>query len=125
MAPRATSVARTSSVTCGAVAAIASGAGLTLDRVWLAEQGDGFEFYSNGAKVLTEFETKGKVRSFYRFDLEALSSASSVVDALSNPVGIVYHVSESDLLPFADKYNSSLQNHSRALLEYARAHHLY
>ena len=107
-----------------AVAAIASGAGLTLDRVWLAEQGEGFEFYSNGARVLTEFETKGKARSFYKFDLESLLS-SNAGNALSNPVGIVYHVSESDLLPFADKYNSSLQNHSRALLEYARAHHLY
>jgi hypothetical protein len=108
-----------------AVAAIASGAGLTLDRVWLAEKGDGFEFYSNGARVLTEFETTGKKRGFYKFDLESLSAASSTDKALTTPVGIVYHVSESDLLPFADKYNSSLQNHSRALLEYAQTHHLY
>lgn len=108
-----------------AVAAIGSGAGLTLDRVWLAEEGDGFEFYSNGARVLTEFETAGKKRSFYKFDLESLSSDSGSVESLSSPVGIVYHVSESDLMPFADRYNASLQNHSRSLLEYARSHHLY
>jgi hypothetical protein len=107
----------------GAVAAIPSGAGLTLDQVWLAEEGEGFEFYSNGARVLTEFETTGTKRGFYKFDLESLASNSG--DAISSPVGIVYHVSESDLLPFADRYNSSLQNHSRALLEYARAHRLY
>lgn len=106
-----------------AVAAIASGAGLTLDQVWLAEEGEGFEFYSNGARVLTEFETTGTKRGFYKFDLESLASSSG--EAFSSPVGIVYHVSESDLLPFADRYNSSLQNHSRALLEYARAHRLY
>jgi len=118
-----------------AVAAIASGAGLTLDQVWLAEEGEGFEFYSNGARVLTEFETTATKRTFYKFDLEPLASYSTAAgssagnrgprETFSNPVGIVYHVSESDLLPFADRYNSSLQNHSRALLEYARAHRLY
>ncbi|MEK6409047.1 MAG: peptidoglycan recognition family protein [Acidobacteriota bacterium] len=108
-----------------AVAAIASGAGLTLDKVWLAEQGDGYEFYSNGARVLTEFEITGMKRSFYRFDLEALTDGSGQGEILSLPVGIVYHVSESDLLPFADRYNSSLKNQSRALLEYAHEHRLY
>ncbi len=108
-----------------AVAAIASGAGLTLDKIWLAEQGDGYEFYSNGARVLTEFETDGSARSFYRFDLEALTENSGPGEILSRPVGIVYHVSESDLLPFADRYNASLKNQSHALLEYAREHRLY
>src|SRR5215216_1252473 len=42
-----------------AVRAIGSEAGLTLDKVWLADQGKGYEFYSNGARVLTEYETTG------------------------------------------------------------------
>jgi hypothetical protein len=108
-----------------AVAAIANGAGLALENVWLADQGDGFEFYSNGARVLTEFETSGRARSFYRFSLQAFADGAEQSEILSNPVGIVYHVSESDLLPFADRYNSSLQNQSRALLEYSRQHRLY
>ena len=108
-----------------AVAAIASGAGLTLENIWLAEQGEGYEFYSNGARVLTEFETVGARRSFYRFDLEALAENSGQGEVLSRPVGIIYHVSESDLLPFADRYNSSLKNLSRALLEYTHEHRLY
>jgi len=108
-----------------AVAAIASGAGLALDKVWLAEKGDGYEFYSNGARVLTEFEIAGAKRSFYRFDLEELADGSDKAEILSSPVGLVYHVSESDLLPFADSYNSSLKHHSRALLEYAQKHRLY
>jgi len=107
-----------------AVAAIANGAGLTLENVWLAEQGEGFEFYSNGARVLTEFETSAPKRSFHRFSLDDLANGSEA-EILSRPVGIVYHVSESDQLPFADRYNSSLQNHSRALLEYSRQHKLY
>ncbi|HSF24348.1 MAG TPA: N-acetylmuramoyl-L-alanine amidase [Blastocatellia bacterium] len=108
-----------------AVAAIGSGAGLTLDRVWLAEQGEGYEFYSNGARVLTEMETDGPKRNFYRFDLDALAAGADEAEPLARPVGIVYHVSESDLVPFADGYNRSLQNHSRALLEYARTNRLY
>jgi hypothetical protein len=108
-----------------AVRAIGSEAGLTLDKVWLAEHGEGYEFYSNGARVLTEFETAGAKRGFYRFDLEALAGNSDEAETLSHPVGILYHVSESDQLPFDDVYNSSLQNHSKSLLEYARERKLY
>lgn len=122
----AASVETPASVDSGkAVAVIGSGAGLTLDKVWLAEQGDGYEFYSNGARVLTEFEIEGAKRSFYRFNLDRLLNGANQGEPLSNPVGIVYHLSESDLLPFAGQYNSSLKNHSRALLEYARDHRLY
>lgn len=108
-----------------AVAAVASNGALSLDMVWLADEGEGYEFYSNGARVLTEFETGGAKRSFYRFDLEALAAGADQAETLARPVGIVYHVSESDLLPFAGGYNKSLQNHSRALLDYAREHRLY
>ncbi len=96
-----------------------------LIKIWLAESGDGYEFYSNGARVLTEHETTGTKRSFYRFNIETIASRSDEGEKLSQPVGIVYHLSESDLLPFDDKYNSSLQNYSKALLEYARSHALY
>jgi len=108
-----------------AVTAIGSGAGLSLDKVWLAEQGEGYEFYSNGARVLTEFETDGVPRSFYRFDLEGLTENPEKGEILSRPVGIVYHISESDLTPFADRYNATLNSLSKALLEYAQQHRLY
>ncbi|HET8677610.1 MAG TPA: peptidoglycan recognition family protein [Blastocatellia bacterium] len=108
-----------------AVAAIGTEAGPSLDKVWLAESGEGFEFYSNGARVLTEFETDGKERRFYSFSKDALFNNSESFDVGSKPVGILYHISESDLLPFADQYNSSLQGRSRALLEYAREKGLY
>ena len=104
-----------------AVASIGSEAGLTLDKVWLAEEGEGYEFYSNGARILTEYQTDGAERSFYRFDMEANSSDQ----LMTRPVGIIYHLSEGDLLPFDDRYNSSLRGRSKALLEYARDHRLY
>ena len=96
-----------------AVASIGSEAGVGLDRVWLAESGDGYEFYSNGARVLTQFETVGPQRRFYRFSLEGLSNGSDQSELAEKPVGIVYHLSEGDLLPFADRYNKSLMHHSK------------
>ncbi len=108
-----------------AVEAIGTEAGITLEKVWLAESGEGYEFYSNGARVLTEFETIGPERNFYRFSLQALNKGSDEAETLSKPVGILYHVSESDLLPFADHYNASLKTRSRALLEYVRENRLY
>ncbi|HKQ07341.1 MAG TPA: N-acetylmuramoyl-L-alanine amidase [Blastocatellia bacterium] len=108
-----------------AVAHIGSEAGLTLDKVWLAEQGGGYEFYSNGARVLTEYQTAGERRDFYRFPSDQVARGADDGQRQSQPLGIVYHVSEGDQLPFDNQYNQSLQTHSKALLEYARAHRLY
>jgi N-acetylmuramoyl-L-alanine amidase len=106
-----------------AVGAIGSKAGLSPEKVWLAERGDGFEFYSNGARILTGFETRGRPRLFYEFATDG--SDGQDPPTVSKPVGIVYHVSESDQLPFSDRYNSSLLQTSRSLLEYARDQKLY
>ena len=106
-----------------AVSALPAGAGIT--KVWLAEHGDGYEFYSNGARVFTEHETAGTPRNFYRFRLSTLGAGADEGERLTRPVGIIYHISESDLAPFDDQHNSSLQRHSRGLLEYAREKQLY
>jgi hypothetical protein len=109
----------------GAVVQLPTQAGLPPEKIWLAEQGDGYDFYSNGARVLTEFETTGPERRFYRFSLDSIDPTTQQGEIMTTPVGIVYHVSESDLLPFTDDYNARLKNHSRALLEYARDRRLY
>jgi hypothetical protein len=108
-----------------AVANIGSEAGLTLDKVWLAEQGNGYEFYSNGVRVLTEYETTGEKRDFYRFPVDTVARGADDGERLTRPLGILYHVSEGDQLPFDNEYNTSLQTHSKALLKYAREHRLY
>jgi hypothetical protein len=108
-----------------AVAAIGSEAGLPLDKVWLAEKTDTDEFYSNGARILTEYETGGARRTFYRFDVDKLGKEATDFEMFSKPVGIVYHLTESDLLPFSDNYNKSLIRTSEELMDYARRHKLY
>ena len=108
-----------------AVANIGSEAGLPLDKVWLAEKGEGYEFYSNGARILTQYETTSVARSFYRFDNQRLAEKAEDFELLNKPVGIVYHLTESDLLPFSDKFNASLIHNSETLMEYAARHKLY
>ena len=108
-----------------AVAALGADGGLNLDKVWLAEEGADYEFYSNGARVLTQYQTPGEPRRFFRFSLESLLNGSSNAELQDKPVGIVYHLSESDLLPFETRHNSSLQVHSKGLVQYAREHALY
>ncbi len=117
--------AATTAAAAGPVVQLPSQAGLPPEKIWLAERGDGYDFYSNGARVLTEFETAGPERRFYRFSLDAIAGGTAQGEIATAPVGIVYHVSESDLLPFTDDYNAKLKNHSRALLEYARDRQLY
>ncbi|MCA1556502.1 MAG: N-acetylmuramoyl-L-alanine amidase, partial [Acidobacteria bacterium] len=41
------------------------------------------------------------------------------------PVGIVYHTSESDMLPFTSDNNASIETHTRGLLEYVRKNRSY
>lgn len=108
-----------------AISAMGSTAGLPPEKVWLAESGDGYEFYSNGARILTEMEIVGDVRRFFTFKLDRTSELPANTDIASKPVGIVFHISESDIVPFNDRNNSSLKHASRGLLEYSREHRLY
>lgn len=108
-----------------AVAAIGSEAGLSLDKVWLAEEGAGYEFYSNGARILREYEIDGESRRFYSFDLEKPFENADSMQALTKPVGIVYHLSEGDIVPFDNRYKESLNGISKSLVEYARERKLY
>ncbi len=117
--------ANNSTNTGEAVAAIGSEAGLPLDKVWLAEKGDGYEFYSNGSRILTQYETAGETQAFYSFENQRLTEDVGDIALQTKPVGIIYHLTESDLLPFSDKYNASLIYNSETLMEYAARHKLY
>jgi hypothetical protein len=108
-----------------AVSAISAEAGLPLDKIFLVEKNANFEEYSNGARILKEFETTNAERKFYRFDVEKLSGGASDFELASKPIGIIYHLTESDLLPFSDQYKASLIHSSQSLMEYARGHKLY
>jgi hypothetical protein len=92
------------------------------EKVWLVEQKDGTERYSNAGRILTTYETSTHPRSYQVFQ-PGTGAASG--PARHDPAGIVYHTSESDLMSFTPDNNESIESHSRGLLEYVQRRKSY
>jgi hypothetical protein len=92
------------------------------EKVWMVEQGADFERYSNGARIINTFETSNRPRRYVPFKQGAAEPAG---EAQSAPVGIVYHTSESDLVPFVEDNSGSIEFRSKNLLGYVREHKSY
>lgn len=91
-------------------------------KVWLVEQKDNFERYSNGLRILRDYETTNHRRGYSIFN----PAGEKITPELSHdPVGIVYHTSESDILPFVSENNDSIESHTRGLLSYVKTHKSY
>jgi hypothetical protein len=81
-----------------------------------------FERYSNGARILNDFATDNRPRGFYVFkDGKAVENEG----LRREPVGIVYHTSENDMLPFTPDNSASIETRSRGLLEFVRKNKSY
>jgi hypothetical protein len=91
-------------------------------KVWVVEQKDNFERYSNGARILNDFATENRPRGFYVFRQGEAERAGGLK---SEPVGIVYHTSENDMLPFTPDNSASIETRSRGLLEFVRKNKSY
>jgi hypothetical protein len=92
------------------------------EKVWLVEQGDGFERYSNSARIINSLAVENRPRHFYAFKP---GGTEAVGGPRSEPVGIVYHTSESDLLPFVEGNSDSIESRSKNLLDYVRKNKSY
>jgi hypothetical protein len=92
------------------------------EKIWLVEQGDGFERYSNGVRIISSLAVENRPRHFYAFKP---GGTEAVGGPQSSPVGIVYHTSESDLLPFVEGNSDSIESRSKNLLDYVRKNKSY
>ncbi|HEV2882941.1 MAG TPA: peptidoglycan recognition family protein [Pyrinomonadaceae bacterium] len=98
------------------------------EKVWLVEQQGNYERYSNGARILTDYETENHTRGYYvlpRQQETLVKTGGGDQSIRRDPVGIVYHTSESDMLPFTSDNNASIEVHTRGLLEYVRKNKSY
>ncbi len=93
------------------------------DRVWMVEKSEGYERYSNGARILTTHETTNHARVYSLFSHKLAEVAS--VEVERQPIGIVYHSSESDMLPFVADNSDSIRSLAEGLREYVRRHRSY
>ncbi|HYO64124.1 MAG TPA: peptidoglycan recognition family protein [Pyrinomonadaceae bacterium] len=92
------------------------------EKVWLVEHKDNYERYSNGARVLLDYETDNHARAYRVLER---GDTTAVRRVGREAVGIVYHTSESDMLPFTSDNNDSIETRSRGLLEYVRRNKSY
>ena len=92
------------------------------EQVWRVEATDEVERYSNGARILKRYETENRPRGYYLIPRGGETAAGPIRREV---VGIVYHTSESDILPFVSENNQSIAYRSKGLLEYVRRHKSY
>ena len=92
------------------------------EKIWLVERKTNYERYSNGGRILTDYETDNHPRGYYPLPRRAEGSATTVRRA---PIGIVFHTSESDMLPFTPDNNDSIETRTQGLLGYIRKNRSY
>jgi N-acetylmuramoyl-L-alanine amidase len=93
------------------------------DKVWLVEKTASYERYSNGGRILTRFETANHPRLYRTFKLDGTLDARS--EERSEPAGILFHSSESEILPFTSVNSEVIQSRSEGLAEYVRRSRSY
>lgn len=89
--------------------------------IWLVEQGRDHELYSNGLRIDTTQRQKGTKRAYAALD----EATGAVLPVVSDPVGIVFHTTESDILSLEPENNTSLLRNSKNLVAYIRRHEFY
>jgi hypothetical protein len=91
-----------------------------LPHVWLVEQKNGTEFYSNGLRIEGGFGRSTAVRAY-----SAVRHSDSAIIGRTEPAGIVFHTTESQLAPFDAHHNHALKLNASGLLGYVRENALY
>jgi hypothetical protein len=81
--------------------------------VWLVEKKSEMETYSNGLQIDTHFSTSTHHRSYLAFP----AGGGPAVNR-DEPVGIVFHTTESQQAPFEASANGVLKRIGESLLEY-------
>lgn len=85
------------------------------EKVWLVERTSDIERYSNGCRILTKYETENYPRSYYTIPRNGDLDGDQIRTDIA---GIVYHTSESHIVPFVANNNAVIQQSSQGLIEY-------
>ncbi len=95
--------------------------GVTPKGIWCVERGDGWELYSNGLRIETGYAVVGEPRRFRVFTV----GKGMGNEVLGEPVGILFHTSESDIWPLDATFNENLVDSSQRLLRYLQRNNVY
>jgi hypothetical protein len=95
----------------------------TVPRIWRVEHSKTTDVYSNGLRVELNFLVSNRPRA--RFHVYSLTGGTEPVKNGSDPVGIVFHTTESHLAPFQEEENRRLKQLGRNLVEGVRQERAY
>jgi hypothetical protein len=95
--------------------------GVAPKGIWCVERGDGWELYSNGLRIETAYTVVAEPRRFRVFTV----GQGMGDEVFKEPVGILFHTSESDIWPLDAAFNENLVDSSQRLLKYLRRNHVY
>ncbi|MGH9614251.1 MAG: peptidoglycan recognition protein family protein [Bryobacteraceae bacterium] len=90
-------------------------------KIWIAEQHASYFVYSDGLQIRTDYQTTSSPRVYRAYSRAGLVAS----DQRSVPAGIVYHTTESVLLPLEAGSNRSLLTTREDLLDHVRRDRLY
>jgi hypothetical protein len=91
--------------------------------VWQVDKGKDWETYSNGLRIDCRYTITNHCRSYrvFRLDRTEYPEESRRIQ----PVGIVFHTTESQQAPFEAGQNRVLKKVGESILDYVRRHHAY
>lgn len=90
-------------------------------RVWLVNRSGPLELYSNGLRIDTSYVVSNRPRG----RVQIFSLKGDPQETTSAPVGIVYHTTESNIVPFEQDENIRLQRFGRNLIDWVRDQRSY
>ena len=91
-------------------------------EVWQIETTPEFDLYSNGLRVEKHFTTRNRPRSYIAY---APDIPPRCAERRSEPVGVVFHTTESPQLPFERRHTERLHLVGKSLLDYVRSMRSY
>lgn len=89
--------------------------------VWQVEVRDGIESYSNGLRIDARSAVRNHARSYLAFP----NGEKTAPQRRTQPAGIVFHSTESQLAPFEAGHNEALKRIGESLLDYVRRRRSY
>lgn len=91
--------------------------------VWVVERNQHYEIYSNGLRIENDLAVANRPRSFAAYDRSRAELPAGLFS--SQPVGIVYHTTESHGAAFEAEQNQEIRRQGQGLLEYVREKRAY
>lgn len=92
--------------------------------IWLVEKTSGSELYSNRLQIFTRYAVANIPRSYRPFFRHLNRSLENAINS-DRIAGILFHTSESDLVPFRPEMNISIKQKSKRLIKYLQRRKSY